>query len=246
MKKKSTFIIIVIICIVIIIGGSILALKYNISSYLQNHSSSLTTQQPKNIFPDKNPLFTFKLNSKKTTSSSSDLHQQSIIIYLINDTKKKPIFQRNYYADGFNGNELTYLLATNADSFKQRGTLRTLGCSSLDCSLPWSNFYIWNTTAKKFILDNAAQKDDFNQLLNKYNTIDKKGCSLFTQKPEPNQQGLSLSELYQQYPTYSSYCKATQGLDTKNLVFFLQAKKVIKEILKGGNFSSNDIKNTSL
>lgn len=244
--KKQSIVIIVIICIVLI-GGSILAIKHGTFSSPQNQNASgIIQEQPKKTFPDKNPLFTFTLTSKKTPSSSSDVDQQSIIIYLINDDKKKPIFQRDYYADGFNGDELIYLFSTNSDSFKQRGTLGTIGCTESDCSLPWSNFYIWNTTANKFIVDNGAERDDFTQLLNKYNTIDKKGCSLFTQHPLPNQQGLSLSELYQHYPTNSSYCKTTQGLSTKNLIFFLQAEKVIKEILKGKNLSSNDIQDTSL
>lgn len=229
MKKQSTIIITVIICITII-GGSILAIKHGIFSFSHNQNTSLTNQeQPKNTFPDKNPLFTCKLNSQKT--SSSDELQQSITLYLIGD-ETKPVFQRSYYADGFNGNELIYKLANNADSFFQNGTLGTLGCTSSDCSLPWSNFYIWNTKENKFILDNGAQRNVFNELLHKYTAIDKKGCSLFAQNALSNQQGLSLSELYQKYPSYSSYCTKTQGLLAKNLVFFLQAEKVIGEIVK--------------
>lgn len=173
--KRRSIIIIVIICIIVIIGGSILAIKHTIFSFPQNQNSSLTMHQPKNnfyTFPNKNPQFSVRINSRRTSASSSYIRQQSITIYKFGHEKDKSVFQRNYNPDGFKGDELTYIFATDSASFQQQGTLEKLDCSQADCSLPWTNYYTWDANKNTFVIDNTSHSDEFTQLLNSYQAID--------------------------------------------------------------------------
>src|SRR5260370_12633535 len=57
-----------------------------------------------NEFPLSNPQFTAKISAMKSPS----LLQQSITIYHNGDKTGKPVFQRNFYDDGFHARVLTY------------------------------------------------------------------------------------------------------------------------------------------
>src|SRR5258708_32795691 len=54
-------------------------------------------------FPLNNPQF----NAKVSAIKSASLVQQSVTIYPIAGNRQGPVFQRNYYDDGFRGKVLT-------------------------------------------------------------------------------------------------------------------------------------------
>src|SRR5438552_236009 len=72
-----------------------------------------------NEFPLNNPQFTANITAMK----SSSLLQQSITIYHIKNKTGKPIFQRNFYDDGFHGRVLTYTFANDSTIIQQSGSL---------------------------------------------------------------------------------------------------------------------------
>ncbi len=194
------------------------------------------------VFPATKPAFSVTLSSLKSPS----LQQQSVIIYGSGDSKKTPVFQRQFYADGFRGKTLTYSFASDAASFRQSGSLGTIGCSSDACNLPWSNFYVWDSKQQAFVLDNASHKDVFAQLLTSYQTIDEKGCSLVSTNIVPNQTGMTFTQLYAKYPTLSWYCSTERGILPTSLTFFLKAKQAVQAVIDGNNVDSADIQASSL
>src|SRR6266567_8634366 len=192
-------------------------------------------------FPQNKPQFTAKVSA--ITSESS--RQQSVTVYSIGGKKENPVFHRNFYDDGFHGKILRYTFSSDSTSFRQSGSLGTIGCG-YECSMVWSNFYVWNPQQKAFILDNASHKDFFQQMLITYQTIDKRGCSTVGSNVVPNQSGISFTELYSKYPALKWYCNPTQGILQTNLMFFLKAEKAVQQIIAGKNIGSNDIQNISL
>jgi hypothetical protein len=193
-------------------------------------------------FPASKPEFSATISSLKSPS----LQQQAVTIYGSTDEKKMPVFQRQFYADGFRGKILTYSLASDSASFRQSGSLGTIGCGSDECSLLWSNFYVWDTKQHAFVLDNASHKDFFEHLLTSYQIIDDKGCSLAGTNTVPNQTGITFTQLYAKYPALSWYCSQERGILPTSLVFFLKAKKAVQTAIDGKNIGSADIQGSSL
>lgn len=198
--------------------------------------------QTQKNFPATQPEFTAVIGDIKPAS----LHQQLIKVYKIGDTKKTAVFERPFYADGFRGNGLSYKFASSSAEIIQSGSLGTIGCTTNDCVLPWSNFYIWDTNNHTFSLDNASHKDEFQGLLTKYHGVDAKGCSIVGGRILSGQDDLSLTDIYKKYPTASYYCSQTQGIVPSNLIFFLQAEKTLEEIVGGDNIGSDDIRDSEL
>src|SRR6266446_1929244 len=192
-------------------------------------------------FPANKPEFVAKTSSIKSPS----LEQQSVTVYKIVDEKKTPVFQRQFYADGFRGKVLTYSVASDSASIRQSGSLGTIGCG-YQCALVWSNFYVWDPQQKIFTLDNSSHKDFFKQMLITYQSIDKRGCSAVGNDVVPNQTGISLTELYTKHPTLKWYCSPTRGILPASLIFFLKAEKAAQQIIDGKNIGSDDINDVSL
>lgn len=192
-------------------------------------------------FPRTNPQFTANISAMKSPS----LLQQSITIYHTGNKTEKPVFQRNFYDDGFHGRVLTYTFANDSTIIQQSGSLGTIGCGNA-CSMVWSNFYAWNPPEQAFTLDNESHKDFFKQLLITYQIIDKRGCSIVGSNTVPSQNGISLTELYSKYPNLKWYCSPTPGMLPNSLVFFLKAEKATQEVIDGKNIGSNDIQDISL
>lgn len=190
-------------------------------------------------FPVENHEFTADIGKIKPDS----VDQQSITVYQIGDPQKTIVFQRPFYADDFRGNDLTYTFSSGSAEIIQTGSLGSLGCKSDDCTLPWSNYYIWDANQRTFVLNNGTHKDMFEQLFTKYQAIDKNGCNMVGTNLVTAQEGLSFTEIYKKYPTDKYYCSKTQGILPSNLKFFLQAEKTLSAITNGEDLGSADIRN---
>src|SRR5258708_2229020 len=187
-------------------------------------------------FPLSKPQFRAKISALKLPS----LLQQSVTIYPIGSNKQNPVFQRNFYDDGFRGKILTYYFASDSATIRQSGSLGTIGCTR-DCEMMWSNFYTLDTRQQAFILDNATHKDFFQQMLISYQAIDKRGCNIAGNNIVPNQADLTLTQLYTKHPTLSWYYSNSQWILSTNLLSFLKAENTVRQLLNGKNLSSNDI-----
>ncbi len=178
-----------------------------------------------------------KIQGIKSTSKS----QEEITIYDRNNTG---IFQKKFYEDGFLGSILNYSIATDTGELTQTGSLGSIGCSTNQCFIMWTNFYTLNKNS--YILDNATHKDFFKSLLISYNTLDKRGCSVLGSDIIPNHSRISFEELYKKYPSLPYYCSKDLGILPENLRLFLKAKKAVQQVIDGENISSNDIQEISL
>src|SRR6266487_1566550 len=181
----------------------------------------------KNVF--KFPLNNPQFNAKVSAIKSKSLMQQSVTIYPLVGNTQAPVFQRNYYDDGFHGKVLSYYFASESATIRQSGYLGAIGCTTA-CSMVWSNFYVWDPQQKEFALDNSSHKDFFQQMLITYQAIDKRGCGVVSNNVVPGQTGISLKELYTKHPTLNWYCSPTQGIVPANLMFFLKAEKAVQEV----------------
>ncbi len=191
-------------------------------------------------FPTDNPKFKAIIGTIKPAS----VHQQSITVYEIDSREK--VFNRPFYADGFRGNELTYFLSSNSAEIIQSGSLGTIGCSTENCTLLWSNYYTWDATQHTFILDNTTHKSEFQYLLTTYQALDQKGCGSVSGNILSDQTNLSFTQLNKKFPTAKYYCSNEQGILPTNIVFFLQVERALQQIMKGENIGSNDIRNLML
>jgi hypothetical protein len=236
----SLFVLIGSIVAIIIIVYPHLFKKYTIPKTVDVFGPPIAKAQQN--FPASNPAFTAIIGDIKPAS----LRQQSIIVYRLKNAKKTPVFERPFYADGFRGNELTYTFASNSAEITQNGSIGSLGCSDQQCSLLWSNYYTWNQIAQMFVLTNIRHKSEFQYLLADYQALDQKGCSLMKGKTIAGQDGLSFTELYKKYPTANYYCSQEQGILPSNIIFFLQSKKALTQIVSGENIGSNEIRDISL
>lgn len=241
MKKRYFFIVPICFLFGIIVAGLIIYLphifKKPVRTQTVNVFGSPRSQAQQN-FPSSNPQFVATIGNIKPAS----LHQQSIVIYQLKDSKKTPVFERSFYADGFRGSGLTYILSSSSAEITQSGSLGTIGCLTENCKLPWSNFYTWDAKQNVFVLDNGTHKNAFQQLLAVYQSLDQKGCSLMKGATMAGQGGVSFTELYKKYPTAKYYCSNEQGILPSNLVFFLQTEKALQEIGSGENLGSDDIR----
>lgn len=192
-------------------------------------------------FPLNNPQFSAKVSEIKSTP----LMQQSVAVYPIVGNRQSPVFQRNFYDDGFHGKALTYYFASDSATIRQSGSLGTIGCTKA-CVMVWSNFYVWDPQQNGFTLDNSSHKDFFKQMLITYQAIDSRGCGVVGNNVVPGQTGVSLRELYTKHPTLNWFCSPTQGILPTNLRFFLKAEKAAQEVIDGKNIGSNDIADISL
>jgi hypothetical protein len=213
------------------------AQKPNVYNIYEQPSVKQTTR-----FPADKPQFVAQTSTVKTKT----INQSGITISTISDTKS-PVFKRHFYDDFFHGDTLTYSTASDAAAITQTGTLASFGCSAEDCQFPWTNFYTWDADKKQFLLDNASHQEAFQQLLTIYQTMDQKGCGIAGDNVIPEQKGLSFTELYRKFPNITSYCSKDPKLVTfSELYYFLEAKKIVQEIVDGQNLGSRDIKDTDI
>jgi hypothetical protein len=244
-KKRYIFIILLFFLLGIVITTIIIYFSHLLKKPMQTQTINVfgaPRARVQHNFPASHPEFAAVIGYIKPAS----LHQQSITIYKINDSKKIPVFERSFYADGFRGNGLTYTLSSSSPEITQSGSLGTIGCLTNNCILPWSNFYTWSATQNTFVLDNETYKDEFQQLLTTYQSIDQKGCGLIKGTLVSGQDGFSFTQLYKKYPTSKYFCSQNQGILPANLVFFLQAEKAVQEIVSGENIGSDDIREITI
>lgn len=189
------------------------------------------------IFSTDDQKYKASIQGIKTASKS----QQEITIY---DNKNSGIFQKKFYEDAFLGSILNYSIATDTGELTQTGSLGSIGCSTNQCFIMWTNFYALDKNS--YTLNNASHKDFFKSLLISYNTLDKRGCSVLGSNIIPNHSKISFEELYKKYPSLPYYCSKEMGILPENLKLFLKAKKAVQQVINGENISSNDIQEISL
>lgn len=115
-------------------------------------------------FPQNKELF-----AVTSTLDTGGSFRQAFGIYRLNNWKVERLMRKNF-AD-IPGRWTRIAVSENAPSFTVSGDLGQVGKYCGACRIEWMDFYAWDSTKQSFILDNVNHRNDYAELLTKYDKL---------------------------------------------------------------------------
>ena len=170
-------------------------------------------------FPQNKELF-----AVTSTLDTGGSFRQAVGIYRLKDWKVERLI-RKIFAD-IPGRWTKVVISENTPSFAVYGDLGQVGKHCGACRIEWMDFYTWDSIKQSFVLDNVNHKNEYAELLTKYEKLnpDNEQLSqdtqdkLNTSKQAVQQilQGKNVSMISKAYPVESISCtSSSQCQNTK-------------------------------